>query len=357
MSQPATPKGRGAHIDPPNRFSLLVREANLDALNDDDRAALANPQTKYFLERAAGIVSENDSPDIPFRYSINPYRGCLHGCAYCFARPTHEYLGFSAGLDFETKIVVKENAPDLFRDWLNRPGYAPEPIMLSGATDCYQPCERRFRLTRGLLEVALEARQPVTLLTKNALVCRDLDLLRPLAEMRLVHAGVSVTTLDADLARSLEPRTSAPAARLRAIRELSAAGVPVFAMVAPIIPGLNDSEIPAVLEAVRDAGASSAGHVFLRLPYTVEAVFLDWLARERPDAAARVEGRLREARGGKAGETRFGRRMRGEGALAQQIHALFRLFKGRLGLDRGLPDFDLTLFRPPRPSSGQLWLF
>src|SRR5262245_11378542 len=357
MGTRPSPKGRGAHVDPPNRFALVVREANLDALTDDDLAAMANPQTKYLLERAVSIVSENDSPDVPFRYSINPYRGCLHGCSYCYARPTHEYLGFSAGLDFETRIVVKENAPDLFRDWLTRPKYVPEPVTFSGVTDCYQPCERQFRLTRGCLEVALEARQPVGLITKNALVCRDLDLLRPLAELRLVHVAVSITTLDADLAGCMEPRTSTPLARLRAVRELSDAGVPVFVMVAPIIPGLNDSEIPAVLEAARDAGAISAGHVFLRLPHPVEPVFLDWLARERPDAAARVEGRLREARGGHLSDTRFGKRMRGDGILADQVHALFRLFKTRLGLDRKMPEYDTSLFRPPRPRSGQLWLF
>jgi DNA repair photolyase len=357
MPDRPVPHGRGSLLEPPNRFTQLWREIDLDALDDEQRHALAHPPTKYILERAGSIVSENDSPDVPFRYSVNPYRGCLHGCAYCYARPTHEYLGFNAGIDFETKIVVKENAPDLFRDWLGRPGYAPESVTFSGVTDCYQPCERRFRLTRGCLEVALEARQPVSVITKNALVVRDLDLLAQLARERLVHVSLSVTTLDHALARSMEPRTSTPTARLRAVRELAAAGVPVRVLVAPVIPGLNDSEIPALLEAAARAGAAGAAYVLLRLPLTVAPVFLDWLRRERPDAAGRVEGRLRDARGGKLNDPRFGRRMRGEGAMAEQIRSLFRLFAQRHGLDRPLPEYDTSRFRPPRPRSGQLWLF
>jgi DNA repair photolyase len=357
MPDRPSPHGRGSHIRPTNRFTLRTVEPDLDALDGDELARLARPETRYLVERAGGIVSENDSPDIPFRYSVNPYRGCLHGCAYCYARPTHEYLGYDAGLDFETKIVVKENAPGLFRDWLARPRYAPEPIMFSGVTDCYQPCERDYRVTRGCLEVALEARQPISLITKNALVLRDLDLLAEMASLNLLHAAVSVTTLDADLARVMEPRTSAPEARLRAIRELAAAGIPTRVMVAPVIPGLNDSEVPAVLEAARDAGAHAAGHVLLRLPLTVEPVFLEWVDRCRPDMRAKLEGRLRAARGGRLNDPRFGARMRGEGPMAEQIHTLVRLFKKRLGLDRTLPDYDTSRFRPPRPTSGQLWLF
>jgi DNA repair photolyase len=278
-------------------------------------------------------------------------------CSYCFARPTHEYLGFNAGLDFETKIVVKENAPELFRDFLNRPGWQPEPIALSGVTDCYQPAERQFRLTRGILEVAAEARQPMTVITKNALVLRDLDLLVELAAHRVVHISVSVTTLDAALARSLEPRTSTPAARLRAIGALAAAGVPVRVLVAPIIPGLNDNEIPAILQAAKEAGAHAAGYQLLRLPLTVAPVFREWLQREQPDRVQRIEGRIRATRDGKLNDSTFGDRMRGSGSIAETIRNLFRLFARRFGLDGGLPDYDCSRFRPPRSRSGQGWLF
>lgn len=357
MPQPPPPHGRGSSIEPPNRFTLRVVERDLDALDEDALAALADPQTHYLRERAGSIVTENDSPDIPFRFSVNPYRGCLHGCAYCYARPTHEYLGYNAGLDFETRIVVKENAAALFRDYLARPAWRPEPITLSGVTDCYQPCERQYRLTRSLLEVAAECGQPLALITKNALILRDLDLLSDLARRRLVHVAVSVTTLDAALARRLEPRTSTPAARLRAIAELAQAGVPVRVMTAPLIPGLNDSEVPGILQAARDAGARAAGYTLLRLPGAVEAVFLDWLQRERPDSRERIESRLRQARSGKLSETAFGKRMRGTGEMADQISAMFKLFVRRFGLDGPLPAWNCEEFRTPRSSSGQMWLF
>jgi DNA repair photolyase len=275
----------------------------------------------------------------------------------CYARPTHEYLGYNAGLDFETKIVVKEDAPALFRDFLNRPGWRPEPIALSGVTDCYQPAERRFRLTRGCLEVAAEARQPMTLITKNALVLRDLDLLGEMAGRRLVHASISVTTLDAELARKMEPRTSTPAARLRAIGALAAGGVPVRVLVAPVIPGLNDSEIPAILQAAKEAGAHAAYYQLLRLPLTVAPVFREWLQRELPDRLERIEGRIRSTREGKLNDGAFGSRMRGTGPIAEQIRQLFRLFARRCGLDGALPEYDCGQFRRPRTRSGQLWLF
>jgi DNA repair photolyase len=354
MSPPA-PRGRGSHLNPPNRFTLLHTEALDDPVGDGE--AGAGPRTQFFFERSRSIVTENASPDIPFRYSINPYRGCEQGCPYCYARPTHEYLGLNAGLDFETKIVVKENAPELFRDFLARDAWEPEPIVLSGVTDCYQPCERRFRLTRACLEVAAEARQPMSLITKNALLLRDLDLLRAMAAEGLLHVNVSVTTLDAGLARSMEPRTSAPAARLRAVRELAEAGVPVRVMVAPVIPGLNDNELPAILRAAREAGARAAGYQLLRLPLTVAPVFLEWLQREQPARLARVEGRVRDARGGKLNNAEFGKRMRGTGEMARQIGDLFKLFARRYGLDRGLPPHDCSRFRPPLPKTGQLRLF
>lgn len=358
MASPA-PTGRGAHSNPPNRFGLPVHVPDLEQVEHDEEylAALADPRTRYIADRSRSVVTQNDSPDVGFRYSVNPYRGCQHGCAYCYARPTHEYLGYSAGLDFETKILVKYDAPALFREFLSRPGWKPETIALSGVTDPYQPVERRFRITRGCLEVAVEARQPLSLITKNALILRDLDLLSDLAGERLVHVNVSVTTLDQALARSMEPRTSAPAARLRAVRELSAAGVPVRVLIAPVIPGLNDAELPAILAAAREAGARGAGYILLRLPFAVAPLFQEWLARTRPDAAARIEGRIRATRGGRLNDPRFGERMRGGGEIAEQIRSIFKLFAAKNGLDGELPAHNRAAFRPPRGKGGQAWLF
>lgn len=346
-------KGRGSQINPPNRFGGPWYEADLEQVENDQEYLdrLRNRPTEYIADSSRTIVAENDSPDIGFRYSLNPYRGCAHGCSYCYARPYHEYLGWSAGLDFETKILVKEKAPELFREFLSRDSWQPEVIVMSGVTDCYQPAERTYRLTRGCVEVAAEARQPIGIITKNALIVRDLDILAAMAAERLVHANISITTLDAELARSMEPRTSTPAARLRAVAELAAAGVPVRVMVAPIIPGLNDSEIPAILRAAKEAGARSAGHTLLRLPLAVAPIFLDWLKRCQPGRASRVEERIRATRGGKLNDPAFGSRMRGQGEIAQQIGKLFRLFTRRLGLDGGLPGYDCTRFRPP----GQLF--
>jgi DNA repair photolyase len=353
MPERSAPRGRGSHLNPPNRFTLVCRE---EVPEQGEEPGARNPRTQFFIEQARSIVTENDSPDIPFRYSLNPYRGCEHGCTYCYARPTHEYLGFNAGLDFETRVIVKENAPELFRAFLARPAWVPEPVVLAGVTDCYQPAERQFRLTRGCLQVAAEARQPVGLITKNALVLRDLDLLRDLAGDHLVHVSLSITTLDAGLARSLEPRTSTPQARLRAVRALAEAGVPVRVLLAPIIPGLNDSEVPAILQAAREAGAASAGYILLRLPLTVAPVFREWLQREQPARLGRIEGRIRDARGGKLNDAEFGRRMCGTREMARQIGQLFRLFARRHGLDGPLPPYDCTRFRPPLPG-GQRWLF
>lgn len=352
-----TPHGRGSAHNPPNRFTQISHEVDPEALDADDLARLRQTPTRYLLDDSASIVSENNSPDIPFRYSLNPYRGCLHGCAYCYARPTHEYLGLGAGIDFETVIFVKEKAPDLLRDFLSRPAWRPESITLSGVTDCYQPCEREYTITRGCLEVALEARQPISIVTKNALVLRDLDLLVPMAREKVIHVSISLNSLDVKLARSMEPRASAPGARLRAIRELAAAGIPVRALVAPVIPGLNDHEIPAVLEAAKEAGARSASYILLRLAHTVAPVFLDWLAREQPDRAERIESRIRATRDGKLSESSFGKRMRGTGEVAEQIRQVFRLFARKYGLDGDLPAYDCSKFRTPRSRSGQLWLF
>ncbi len=361
MTNPNRPtaKGRGSQLHPPNRFGGPHYEADFEHLEHDEDylQSLHNLPTEYIPDRSRSIVTENDSPDVGFRYSINPYRGCSHGCAYCFARPYHEYLGYNAGLDFETKIVVKEDAPQLFREFLARDTWQPEPIGMSGVTDCYQPAERRFRLTRGCLEVAAEARQPMGIVTKNALILRDLDLLRDLAAEHLVHVYLSITTLDAELVGCMEPRTSRPAARLRAVRELSASGVPVGVLVAPIIPGLNDSDIPAVLEAARAAGARTAGYVLLRLPLTVAPVFREWLERAQPRRLQRIESRIRDARGGRLNDAEFGTRMTGTGIMAEQIRQLFRLFAKKYGLDQRLPPYDCSRFRPPRDKNGQRSLF
>lgn len=353
------PKGRGSHLNLPNRFEAVRLELNLEHCEHDEEFLdeLDHCETEYFADQSQTVVTENDSPDVGFRYSINSYRGCAHGCSYCYARPGHEYLGFNAGLDFETRIMVKLDAPRLLRNFLARPKWTGETIVMSGVTDCYQPAERQFRITRGCLEVALEARQAIGLITKNALILRDLDLLGEMASMNLTHVSISVTTLDAALARTMEPRTSAPAARLRAVRELSAAGVPVRVMTAPIIPGLNDREIPAILEAAADAGAKSAEYVLLRLPLSVKPVFLEWLERTQPLARERVEGLIRATHGGKYNNSNFGDRMRGNGEIAEQIAKMFRIFAAKYHLDGDLPDYDHALFRHPRSENGQQRLF
>lgn len=345
-------------MQPANRFLATHVERDLEQMegNEEYLAELGRPPTEYFPDLSQTIVSENDSPDISFRYSLNPYRGCQHGCSYCYARPTHEYLGLSAGLDFETKVFVKHRAPELFREWLARPKWQPEVIVFSGVTDCYQPAEREYRLTRGCLEVAAECRQPIGIVTKNALVTRDVDLLGQLAGHRAARVAVSVTTLDEQLARVMEPRTSTPTARLRTISELAVAGVPVVAMVAPVIPGLNDHEIPAVLSAAREAGASGASFVLLRLPMAVKDVFLDWLIRHYPDRASKVELFIRSTRGGKVNESKFGERMRGTGVMADQIKQTFEVFSRKLGFEKLAP-LNAEAFRPPRAISGQLELF
>jgi DNA repair photolyase len=352
-------KGRGAAVQPANPYQSVRLESDLEQIAGDDEylAQLGRPPTDYLPDESQTIVAENDSPDVGFRYSVNPYRGCSHGCSYCYARPTHEYLGLSAGLDFETKVMVKYRAAELLRDFLARPSWKPETIVFSGVTDCFQPAERNFRLTRGCLEVAAECRQPVGIITKNALVVRDLDVLKELAVHRAVRVSLSITTLDAQLARTMEPRTSAPEARLRAIRQLTDAGIPTNVMVAPIIPGLNDSEIPTVLAAARDAGAQTAGYVLVKLATTVRAVFLDWLRRSYPDRYARVETLIRSARGGRLNDSEFGRRQRGTGPVADMVADTFRIWTAKLGYTDDGPPLNCDDFRPPCPSTGQLRLF
>jgi DNA repair photolyase len=349
----------GSKIDPPNRFESTRREVDLEQLEWDQEylRTIDNRQIVYIDDVAQSIISENDSPDLPFRFSINPYRGCAHGCAYCYARPSHDFLGFNAGLDFETKIVIKRDAPRLFREFLSNKKWKPESITFSGVTDCYQPAEREFRLTRRCLEVALECRQPVSIITKNALVLRDLDIIKQLAADNLVHVYLSITTLDPDLAREMEPRTSIPSARLRAVKTLSESGIPVGVMTAPIIPGLNESEIPQLLEAIKDAGAIRAYYILLRLPLTVEPVFLEWLNRVRPNHEEKVLGRIRQVRGGKLNSSAWGERMLGQGVIAEQIRSMFHLFRQKFGLDRHMPPYNFDLFRPPTARSGQMRLF
>ena len=349
-------KGRGSHAEPANRFERIHVEPDWDHIDDDE--LLGNkPKTEYFLDESESLVTSNTSPDIAFRYSVNPYRGCSHGCAYCYARPTHEYLGLNAGIDFETKVFVKQRAPQLLRDWLAASCWQCEPIMFSGVTDCYQPVEKQLRLTRQCLGVALAAKQPIMIVTKNALITRDLDLLQRMAKCNLVSVTISITTLDTKLANDLEPRTSRPAARLRSIQDLSAAGVPVHVMMGPIIPGLTDVEIPALLSAAKDAGASRANYILLRLPLAVGGVFQEWLQRVRPNEARRVESRIRQTRGGRLYQSDFGTRMRGEGPIAEQIRQTFRVFRTKLGLEAKEPELDTSQFRPPTSSAGQQWLF
>lgn len=343
---------RGAADQADNRFDAYHFEPS-DELEIIDRPST---KTEFLPDTSLKVLSENRSPDVNFRYSVNPYRGCEHGCAYCYARPTHEYLGMSAGLDFESKIVVKHDVAKQLEKEFGRRGYQCGPIMLSGVTDCYQPIERKLQLTRSVLQLCLKYKHPITLITKNALIERDVDLLSQLAELNLVHAALSITTLDAESARSLEPRTSSPSARLRAVRTLSDAGVPMRVMTAPVIAGLNDHEIPALLTAAKEHGAVSAGYVMLRLPGSVEPVFLRWLREHRPDSADRILSRIRQTRGGKNNDSRFGSRMAGTGLMAEQIGALFKTFAANLGLALESEPLRTDQFVPPIPG-GQLSLF
>jgi DNA repair photolyase len=324
-------KGRGATFNPPNRFEPLELEINPSVYEDGE---VPGPKTQYFIDTTRNILSKNDSPDIPFTYGLNPYRGCEHGCIYCYARPTHEYLGFSAGLDFESKIIVKPHAPELLAETFRSGRWRPQVIALSGNTDCYQPVERVLKLTRRCLEVFLRHRNPVGMITKNALVIRDLDILRELAALNLVSVSLSITTLDRNLASKMEPRAAAPEKRLEAIEKLAAAGVPVSVNVAPIIPGLNDHEMPAILQAAAEAGARHAGHILVRLPHSVKDLFQAWVKQHFPERAAKVLHTIMDTRGGHLSDPRFGSRMRGEGNRAEAIHRLHRLACEKFGLNK-----------------------
>jgi DNA repair photolyase len=350
------PRGRGATINPEGRFETASREAFDDGWGDlpEEPRQVATTVT---TEHVRSIISRNDSPDIPFTQSVNPYRGCEHGCVYCYARPTHAYLNLSPGLDFETRLFAKVNAAERLREELARPGYRCDPIALGANTDPYQPAEREWGITRQVLEVLAQCEHPLTITTKSALVERDLGLLAPLAAKNLVRVHVSVTTLDHELARRLEPRASAPRRRIAAIRRLAEAGIPTSVFVAPVIPFLTDSELESVLEAGHQAGAQGAGYVLLRLPHEVKDLFKAWLEHHVPLKAAHIMSLVRQMRGGAENDPHFGTRMTGEGVFAQLIAKRFRVACERLGLTRERHhELDCSRFRPPG-AGGQFALF
>jgi DNA repair photolyase len=342
---------RGAAENPPNRFEKIVLEPDADWNPDDD----VLPRTQFFKDHSQTVIARNDSPDVGFQASLNPYRGCEHGCIYCYARPTHEFLGFSAGLDFESKIMVKADAPELLRNELSSPKWQPQVIFMSGVTDCYQPVERKLKLTRRCLEVLAEFRNPVFIVTKNQLVTRDVDLLSELAKHHAVAVWLSITTLDSKLRKIMEPRTSPPAARLTALRELAAAGIPVGVNVAPIIPGLTDHEMPAILKAAAAAGATSAGYTVVRLPFAVAPLFEKWLETHFPDRKEKVLNRLRAMHGGKLYDSQWGKRMGGEGIFAEQIAQMFDVARRKAGIPNDDIELSTASFR--RADGAQLSLF
>ncbi len=343
-------RGRGAGLNPLSRFDSVSLSIEGDALDEMAAEAPAGPRlpTAIIEDATRSILNKIDSPDLGLSWSVNPYRGCEHGCVYCYARPGHEYLGLSCGIDFETKIHAKRDAPELLRRALARRGWAGNPIVMSGVTDPYQPIERGLRVTRGCIEVMRELGQPVALITKNRMILRDLDLLADMARRGKAQANISVTSLDNELSHRMEPRASSPRDRLETIRRLSDAGVPTRVMVAPVIPGLNDREVPAILGAAAEAGATSAGTVLLRLPHQLKDVFLDWLGRHYPDRASHVESLIRQTRGGALYDARFGVRGRGEGPIADQIRSTYRVFARRHGLDRAMPSLEPMDTSPPQ---------
>jgi DNA repair photolyase len=343
-------RGRGVSENPANRFE----EIHLERFEEWDPRDDPPVQTHYYRDASRTIINYNDSPDIGFSASLNPYRGCEHGCVYCYARPTHEFLGFSAGLDFESRIMVKTDAPELLRAELTKPSWKPQFIAMCGVTDPYQPVERRLEITRRCLGVLAEFRNPVGMITKNHLITRDIDHLAELARFSAVCVHISITSLDPALAARMEPRTSLPRFRLDAIRQLAAAGIPVGVMVAPTIPGLNDHEMIKIIEAAAEAGARTAGYIVLRLPYGVSSLFEHWLEQHYPDRKEKVLNQIRSLRHGKLNNSEFGERMQGSGPLAEQIHKIFEVAVRRAGLARRHFDLSTASFR--RPSGPQLEL-
>ncbi len=351
-------KGRGATVSPPNRFEQLHYESDdcvLDLPDSADPCAQPARRTEFLRDDSQSILAYNQSPDVGFDVSLNAYRGCEHGCSYCYARPTHEFLGFSAGLDFESRILVKERAAELLRQALSAPGWRPRVIAMSGVTDCYQPIERKLALTRACLAVLAEFRNPVYIITKNRLVVRDLDLLYELAHWNAVGVTISVTTLAPELARKMEPRASLPAARLDAVQALASAGIPVGVNVAPVIPGLNDHEIPGILAAAAEAGARFARYTMVRLPLSVAPIFTAWLSVHFPEAAEKILGRIRSMRDGRLNDAHFGSRMKGQGLLAEQVRRIFAVGCRRVGLAERHLELSTAAFR--RVQKGQLELF
>jgi DNA repair photolyase len=339
-------KGRGTARNPSNRFEELTLERDAEWNPDDDPA----PQTHFFRDVTQTAIAYNDSPDIGFDASINPYRGCEHGCVYCYARPTHEFLGLSSGLDFETRIMVKSHVPELLRKELSSPQWKPQVIAMSGVTDCYQPIERKLKLTRRCLEVLAEFRNPVCIITKSYLVTRDIDVLSTLARYGAVSVSISVTTLNETLAPKLEPRASLPQHRLAAIEALNKAGIPVGVLVAPVIPALTDHEMPSILAAAAKAGAQFAGFTALRLPFSVSSLFEEWLAYHFPERKQKVLDRIRSIRGGRLNDPNFGSRMRGHGIFADQIGQMFQVACRKAGFERESPALSTAAFRiPPGP--------
>ncbi|MGH7241817.1 MAG: PA0069 family radical SAM protein [Phycisphaerales bacterium] len=351
-------RGRGAGLNPGNRFEdvrLHVLGEHLDEVRAESPGG-KQVQTRVLPDRTKTFINPVDSPDLSMKWTVNPYRGCEHGCIYCYARPGHEYLGMSSGLDFETIILAKHDAPALLRRELAKRSWRGEAITMSGVTDCYQPVERELEITRKCLEVMAECRQAVGIITKSKLVLRDLDLLKRLHEHRAVGVAMSITSLDNELASKMEPRAASPRDRLQAVRELASAGIPVTVMTAPIIPGINDREIPALLEAAAEAGATGAGWVMLRLPFQIKDLFLEWLRRQFPDRAAKVESFIREMHGGELYDPRHFVRQRGEGPMAKQIAATFKLFARKYGLDKSRQALNDEAFLRPM-LGGQTSLF
>lgn len=340
---------RGVLENPASRFERLMYEPDPAETSPD------SVPTCFFKDDTESIISSNDSLDVGFDKSVNPYRGCEHGCVYCYARPTHEYLGFSSGLDFETKIWVKEKAPLLLERELASPRWIPEPLAFCGVTDAYQPCERKFRLTRGCLEVALKFRNPVSIVTKSNIVTRDIDLLREFSAFNAVFVFITLTTLDKTLARKMEPRAPLPEIRLETVAALTEAGIPTGVLIAPVVPGLTDHEIPEILKSARQAGACRAGYSLLRLPYSVKSFFEGWLDFHFPDRKNKVLNQIRSIRGGKLNDSRFKVRMRGEGLFADQIHSVFKIIRRREGIPDGPIILNTDRFR--RPGGSQLDLF
>ena len=350
-------KGRGAGSNPPNRFERLHIEENEDtyANTEINGGGERKVETVFFKDYSRSVIAKNDSEDIFFDYSVNPYRGCEHGCVYCYARPTHEFLGFSSGVDFESKIMVKQNAAQLLREEFNKKKYIPKLIMISGDTDPYQPVENKLKITRSVLEVCLEYGNPVSIITKNSLILRDLDIIKEMSGLNLISVMLSITTLNKELTSKMEPRTTVPERRLNVVEKMAEAGIPVGVNIAPVIPGLNDNEIPEILKLSAERGASFAGYTMLRLPYSIKELFIEWLERELPDRKEKILNKIREMRGGKLNEAEIGKRFKGQGEQADAIRKLYGLSCKKYRLNER--DIDLTTEHFKRRTGIQLEIF